>query len=79
MDGTLLDLHFDNHFWPKHVPRRYSEKHGISFEQGATVFRDPRAASLYDDDHSDTGDRWVTSPPQLSTITRKRVIPIFCA
>jgi putative hydrolase of the HAD superfamily len=30
MDGTLLDLHFDNHFWLEHVPQRYAEKHGIS-------------------------------------------------
>ena len=33
MDGTLLDLHFDNHFWLTHVPRRYGEKHGLSHEQ----------------------------------------------
>lgn len=33
MDGTLLDLHFDNHFWLKHVPQRYAEKHGISHQQ----------------------------------------------
>lgn len=26
MDGTLLDLHFDNHFWREHVPMRYAEK-----------------------------------------------------
>lgn len=30
MDGTLLDLHFDNHFWLHHVPRRYAESRGIS-------------------------------------------------
>lgn len=29
MDGTLLDLHFDNHFWLEHVPRRYAEAHGL--------------------------------------------------
>ena len=28
MDGTLLDLHFDNHFWLEHVPKRYAEVHG---------------------------------------------------
>jgi len=33
MDGTLLDLHFDNHFWLEHVPLRYAEKHGLSVEQ----------------------------------------------
>jgi putative hydrolase of the HAD superfamily len=30
MDGTLLDLHFDNHFWQEHLPRRYAEHHATS-------------------------------------------------
>ena len=30
MDGTLLDLHFDNHFWLEHLPQRYAEHQGIS-------------------------------------------------
>ena len=30
MDGTLLDLHFDNHFWLTHVPKCYAEKHDMS-------------------------------------------------
>ena len=33
MDGTLLDLHFDNHFWLEHVPRRYAESRGLELEQ----------------------------------------------
>ncbi|MFT5691052.1 MAG: HAD superfamily hydrolase (TIGR01509 family) [Oceanicoccus sp.] len=28
MDGTLLDLHFDNYFWLEHLPRRYASIHG---------------------------------------------------
>lgn len=28
MDGTLLDLNFDNHFWQEHVPLRYAERLG---------------------------------------------------
>ena len=36
MDGTLLDLHFDNHFWLEHVPLRYSEKNSISLDQAKT-------------------------------------------
>ncbi len=32
MDGTLLDLHFDNHFWLEHVPKRYAEANDISLE-----------------------------------------------
>src|SRR5579859_5058946 len=30
MDGTLLDLHFDNHFWLEHVPLRFGERHGLN-------------------------------------------------
>lgn len=29
MDGTLLDLHFDSHFWLEHLPRRYVELHQL--------------------------------------------------
>ncbi len=29
MDGTLLDLHFDNYFWLVHLPKRYAQTHGI--------------------------------------------------
>lgn len=29
MDGTLLDLHFDSHFWLEHLPRRYAELHQL--------------------------------------------------
>ncbi|UCH53695.1 MAG: GMP/IMP nucleotidase [Pseudomonadota bacterium] len=32
MDGTLLDLHYDNHFWLEHVPRRYAEARGLGYE-----------------------------------------------
>jgi len=35
-------------------------KHGVGFEQAATVFRDPLAVSIYDEDHSDQEDRWIT-------------------
>lgn len=29
MDGTLLDLHFDNHFWLEHLPLRYAQHWGL--------------------------------------------------
>lgn len=32
MDGTLLDLHFDNYFWLEHLPKRYAEHHKIDEE-----------------------------------------------
>lgn len=33
MDGTLLDLNFDNHFWLEFVPIRYAEKNNLTLEQ----------------------------------------------
>ena len=29
MDGTLLDLNFDNHFWQVHLPRQYAAARGL--------------------------------------------------
>lgn len=33
MDGTLLDLHFDNQFWLHHLPKRYAQKKNIPLAQ----------------------------------------------
>lgn len=33
MDGTLLDLHFDSHFWLEHLPLRYATIHQLPPEQ----------------------------------------------
>ena len=33
MDGTLLDLNFDNHFWLEFIPARYAQKNNLSLEQ----------------------------------------------
>ncbi|GAK49941.1 hypothetical protein U14_01165 [Candidatus Moduliflexus flocculans] len=44
-------------------PRKANEnlrKHHISFERATTVFRDPRMISLFDEEHNETEDRWVT-------------------
>lgn len=30
MDGTILDLHYDNQFWLEHLPMRYAQSMGIS-------------------------------------------------
>lgn len=35
MDGTLLDLHFDNYFWLHHLPKRYAESHGVNKAQAS--------------------------------------------
>ncbi|UCH45623.1 MAG: HAD-IA family hydrolase [Nitrospiraceae bacterium] len=31
MDGTLLDLYFDDYFWGHLVPEKYAERHDITF------------------------------------------------
>jgi len=32
MDGTLLDLHFDNYFWMRHLPEAYAKQNGLDFD-----------------------------------------------
>ena len=39
MDGTLLDLHFDNYFWLTYLPRRYAEHHGLCPEKAALALQ----------------------------------------
>mgnify|MGYP001822972649 CR=1 FL=1 len=33
MDGTLLDLQFDNYFWLEHLPEVYASKESLSAEE----------------------------------------------
>lgn len=37
MDGTLLDLHYDNHFWLEHVPQRFAEKRGLPMTEARAM------------------------------------------
>lgn len=40
MDGTLLDLHYDNYFWQVYVPGKFAERHGLPYaEAHAECFR----------------------------------------
>jgi putative hydrolase of the HAD superfamily len=43
MDGTLLDLHYDNHFWQVHVPLRYAEIHALPYTEALA-----KLGALYD-------------------------------
>ena len=36
MDGTLLDLHFDNYFWETLVPTTYGQRIGLDVEAAWT-------------------------------------------
>lgn len=39
MDGTILDLSFDNYFWRELVPLRYAEKYGLTLKHAREVLR----------------------------------------
>lgn len=43
MDGTLLDLRFDNHFWREHLPLRWAEDRGLAPDEARQ-----RIFELYD-------------------------------
>ncbi|MFU8925294.1 BrnT family toxin [Acinetobacter puyangensis] len=50
-----------NFEWDSKKAIRNLLKHGISFEKASQVFKDPLAATVYDEDHSSNDDeRWVT-------------------
>ncbi len=37
MDGTLLDRHFDDHFWLNHVPATYAKKHNLPIAEARVM------------------------------------------
>ena len=39
MDGTVLDLRFDNLFWLEALPRRWGERHGVPAEEAIAQLR----------------------------------------
>jgi putative hydrolase of the HAD superfamily len=45
MDGTLLDLNFDNHFWKEFVPLKFAEQHGLSVTEAKQQLQ-PRFKSM---------------------------------
>lgn len=40
MDGTLLDLYFDNYFWLQFVPLRYAHHHGLDEADASRLLKD---------------------------------------
>ncbi len=41
-------------------------KHSVSFRRAAEVFKDPYAISVFDDEHSDDEERWITMGRDIS-------------
>jgi uncharacterized DUF497 family protein len=61
--------HFD---WDPHKAKENLRRHRVSFEQAATVFKDPLAISIFDEEHSDEEDRWLT----LGRTERERLLVV---
>jgi len=45
MDGTLLDLNFDNHFWKEFVPLKYAQQKHLSLDSAKQVL-EPQFKSM---------------------------------
>jgi hypothetical protein len=52
-----VEYRFD---WDPAKDRANFRKHGVSFRRAASVFRDPNQLSIYDEDHSEAEERWIT-------------------
>ena len=37
MDGTLLDLHYDDYFWQEYLPKRYAEVNHLKTEEAKRI------------------------------------------
>lgn len=44
MDGTLLDLHFDNYFWQEHLPWAYARRHNVPHALATRILTEKFAA-----------------------------------
>jgi uncharacterized protein len=49
-----------NFEWDPEKALANRKKHGVSFEEAASVFLDPRMLSIFDEEHSGAEDRWLT-------------------
>jgi hypothetical protein len=52
-----LRYNFD---WDPVKENQNVRKHKVTFRRAATVFRDPNQLSVYDKEHSEDEDRWIT-------------------
>ncbi|GMU48632.1 MAG: hypothetical protein AMXMBFR31_08580 [Candidatus Desulfobacillus denitrificans] len=46
--------------WDVSKARTNLAKHGVSFHLATSVFRDPLAVTIFDDEHSNVEERWIT-------------------
>ncbi len=56
-----MSTHFEYSFeWDLLKAHANAGKHGITFERASTVFLDPNAMSVFDEDASQDEERWIT-------------------
>lgn len=55
--ASTFDYHFE---WDATKAVSNQDKHGISFNLAATVFRDPLMMSIPDEEHNEIEKRWIT-------------------
>jgi len=53
----MVEFNFD---WNPDKAKKNLSKHKVSFERATTVFQDPSAVSVFDEEHSDDEERWAT-------------------
>lgn len=46
--------------WDDEKAQSNLKKHGVSFDEAATIFNDPRIATISDPDHSEDEERYVS-------------------
>jgi uncharacterized DUF497 family protein len=46
--------------WDDEKAKSNLKKHGVDFEEGATIFNDPRIATITDPDHSEDEERFIS-------------------
>jgi len=46
--------------WDEEKAKSNLKKHGVSFEEGATIFNDPMIATILDPDHSKDEERFIS-------------------
>jgi len=60
-DNALVDEWYEYQFeWDASKAQRNARDHKVTFEEAAEVFADANALSLFDTEHSNGEDRWIT-------------------
>jgi uncharacterized DUF497 family protein len=54
---TAPSFEFD---WDPAKAQRNDVKHGVRFEEAMMIFTDPLTLTMFDEDHSDDEERWIT-------------------